>query len=84
MGKNKWKQASEQKAGSNIDAEAQSNAPQIDKVDFDAWFAVRAGQIPRHHHKEIIKADFKARGLGQCESLEDFDGALNKYGIKLA
>ena len=54
------------------------------KVDFDAWYATRAGRIPKQHHKEVIKADFKARGLGQAESLEAFDEALKKYGVKLS
>ena len=53
------------------------------KVDFDAWFVMREHKIPKHHHKEIIKADFRGRGLEQCESLEAFDAALTKYGIKL-
>ena len=53
------------------------------KVDFDAWFSMRGPKIPPQHHKEILKADFKGRGLGQCESLEDFDTALKKYGVKL-
>lgn len=54
------------------------------KVDFDAWFAMRGSKISKQHHKEIIKADFKGQGLGQHESLCDFDKALGKYGIKLA
>jgi hypothetical protein len=65
---------------------AESDAVQAaapEKVDFDAWFVMRGEKIPKHHHKEIIKADFKGRGLGQHESLEDFDAALAKYGIKL-
>ena len=53
------------------------------KVDFDAWFAMRGPKIPPQHHKEVVKADFKGRGLGQHESLEDFDAALRKYGVKL-
>ena len=55
-----------------------------EKLDFDAWHCMREEQIPKAHHKEIIKADFKGRGLGQHESLEDFDAALAKYGVKLA
>jgi hypothetical protein len=53
------------------------------KVDFDAWFALRKNKIPAHHHKEIIKADFKGRGLGQLETMANFDAALKKYGLKL-
>lgn len=53
------------------------------KVDFDVWFVMRNSKIPKTHHKEVIMADFKGRGLSQCESLEDFDAALKKYGINL-
>lgn len=63
--------------------EAQEPQVEVSKVDFDAWFAVRSPRIPKHHHKEIIKADFSARGIEQSESLEVFDEALRKYGIKL-
>jgi hypothetical protein len=55
-----------------------------EKVDFDAWYSMREKQIPVQHQKEILKADFKGRGLGQNESLSNFDGALKKYGVKLA
>ena len=62
---------------------APKEAVKSDKVDFDVWYVMRSPKIPRNHHKEIIKADFKGRGLSQCESLEDFDAALAKYGVKL-
>lgn len=55
-----------------------------EKLDFDAWHVMREAQIPRAHHKEIIKADFKGRGLSQVESASAFDAALKKYGVKLA
>lgn len=87
MSKNKqWKQQ-QPKARPPVDEPAIVIEPALDevsKVDFDAWYAMRANAIPRHHHKEIIKADFKARGLGQCESLNNFDDALRKYGVKLS
>lgn len=57
---------------------------QAEKLDFDAWYVMREAKIPKAHHKEIIKADFKGRGLGQQESVNDFDAALKKYGVKLA
>lgn len=56
----------------------------VPQLDFDAWYALRKPRIPKHHHKEILKADFKARGLGQQASMQDFDGALEKYGVKLS
>lgn len=54
------------------------------KFDFDTWFTVRRNDIPKHHHKEIIKADFKARGLPALCTMQEFDSALEKYGLKLA
>ena len=61
------------------------SAPQPEEVlvDFEEWYALREGAIPAHHHKEIIKADFKARKLGDKASIRDFDNALKKYGITL-
>ena len=58
-------------------------AKEVEKVDFDTWFAMRQAKMARQHHKEIIQADFKARGVKECESVEDFDAALRKYGVKL-
>lgn len=56
--------------------------PEPVKVDFDAWYASRGAIIPRQHYKEILKADFKARGLSTIETMEMFDEALRKYGVK--
>lgn len=86
MAKNKrWKEAKkEESALPANNAPMEQEAEAAPKLDFDAWFAARAARIPRHHRKEILRADFTARGLGQCESLADFDAALNKYGIKLS
>lgn len=53
------------------------------KVEFDAWYAARAAAIPAVHKKEIIKADFKGRKVPMISSMEDFDKALEKYGVKL-
>lgn len=52
-------------------------------VDFDGWWAVRSTRVPSHHHKEVIKADFRGRGLSTMETMEDFDEALKEYGLKL-
>jgi hypothetical protein len=87
MGKNKrWKDNAKHieqsiPADNAAAVEQETAAP---KLDFDAWYAMRGHRIPKHHHKEILKADFEARGLNQCESLEDFDSALNQYGVKLS
>ncbi len=55
-----------------------------DLIDFDGWWAARSAKIPGHHYKEIIKADFRGRGLSTMETMEDFDEALKEYGIKLS
>jgi hypothetical protein len=54
-----------------------------DKVEFEEWLALRQAQIPAHHHKEIIIADFKGRGLSMKETVQTFDEALKRYGVKL-
>jgi hypothetical protein len=68
-------------------AAAQAPAPSEDgpeKVEFEVWHQLRSKMIPGHHMKEILKADFKARGLGDKESMDEYDKALGKYGVKLA
>lgn len=54
-----------------------------EEILFDAWFAMRSSQIPGRHMKEIIRADFTGRGLGNKATAEKFDLALEKYGVKL-
>lgn len=54
-----------------------------DDVAFDAWYALRASSIPSKHMKEILRADFTGRGLGNKEPLAKFDKALEQYGVKL-
>ena len=53
------------------------------KVDFDAWWALNEKKIPQHHRKEVVKADFTARGLSSKETMKAYNEALNKYGLKL-
>lgn len=65
-------------------ASAEPLVQAVEKLDFDAWFAMRHERIPKHHRKEILLADFGARGLSQQETSEDFDAALKQYGVKLA
>jgi hypothetical protein len=52
-------------------------------VDFDVWFAMREKKIPSQHLREIIWADFRGQGLSKQETLETFDKALARYGVKL-
>jgi len=53
------------------------------KVAFEGWWAMRSTKIPVQHYKEIVKADFVARGLGPKETVKTFDDALALYGVKL-
>lgn len=80
---NKWKQVQAAKLEKAMSEVLSEEVSEVVKVDFDGWYALRGPKIPKHHHKEILRADFTARGLGQCESLEDFDAALSMYGVKL-
>lgn len=64
--------------------EQEEAAEEAECIDFDGWWAARATKIPSQHHKEIIKADFRGRGLSTKETMEDFDAALKLYGIKLS
>ena len=59
------------------------NEPAEPKLDFDTWYALRKDMIPSQHHKEIIRADFYARGLDENETEKTFDAALAKYGVNL-
>jgi len=59
------------------------HAPQPVKIDFDAWWAMNEKKIPPQHLKEIVKADFRARGLSLKESIQAYNEALGKYGLKL-
>jgi hypothetical protein len=63
--------------------DVQPKAPQPMKVDFDAWWAMNEKKIPVQHYKEIIMADFGARGLSLRETPQSYNDALKKYGVKL-
>lgn len=54
------------------------------KMSFDAWWAVTAKKIAEHHRKEIVFADFKARGLSANETMAAYNNALQRYGVKLS
>lgn len=64
----------------------EESAPKVtplEVVSFNSWYHQRKDKIAKCHHKEIIMADFKARGLGEEASIEEFDKALELYGVKL-
>jgi hypothetical protein len=54
------------------------------KIEFDTWWALKEELIPSQHKKEIVWADFKARGLSKLESHKDYDKALEKYGVRIS
>jgi len=53
------------------------------KIHFDGWYALRSSAIPKQHMKEVILADFTARGLTKKETIVRYDAALAMYGVKL-
>lgn len=53
------------------------------RISFDVWYAMRVKQIPSAHRKEVIKADMRARGVDGLRTKNEFDEALEAYGIKL-
>jgi hypothetical protein len=64
----------------------EESAPKVspeETVTFDSWYHQRKDKIAKCHHKEIIMADFKARGLDKEATVEEFDKALGLYGVKL-
>jgi hypothetical protein len=69
-------------AKTNLKEQA-AEAPKPSKVDFDAWWAMREKKVPTQHLKEIVLADFQARQLSLKETLQTYDEALRKYGVKL-
>lgn len=63
--------------------ETAPKASPLEKVSFDSWYHQRKDRIPKCHHKEIIMADMRSRGLGKEATVEEFDKALELYGVKL-
>ena len=53
------------------------------KLSFDSWYSIRQSQIASHHRKEVLKADFSARGCGSHQTLKEWDSLLLEYGVKL-
>jgi len=62
--------------------EASGVQPKHAVLHFDSWFHQRKQVIPVIHKKEVIMADFKARGLKLEATMDEFDRALRLYGIK--
>ena len=84
----KKKSKKEAKLAAEIKAmeEAKRKATPVKKdstVSFNSWYHQRKHMIPKHHMKEIIWADMSARGMKEQATVEEFDKALELYGVKL-
>ena len=53
------------------------------KMSFNSWYHQRKQSIPKQHLKEILWADFDARGIKEQSTVDEFDRALALYGVKL-
>jgi hypothetical protein len=53
------------------------------KVSFDSWYHQRKHKIKKCHLKEVIWADFQARGMTKEQTMGEYDKALELYGVKL-
>ena len=53
------------------------------RVSFNEWHIMREPLIPAQHNKEILRADFIGQGLKGKATMQDFDRALARYGVKL-
>jgi hypothetical protein len=52
-------------------------------LSFEDWWLLRESALNKpQHYKEILKADFGARGLGKKEPLERWDWAGKQFGLK--
>lgn len=64
----------------------EQSAPKVaveKKVSFDSWYHQRKHMIHKCHMKEVIWADFVARGLTSEQTAAEFDKALELYGVKI-
>lgn len=53
------------------------------KISYDQWWMMIQKKVKlRPHLKEVIWADFKARGAGKMESEEKYDELLKVFGYK--
>jgi hypothetical protein len=56
----------------------------VSKITFDQWWMiVNKKKQFKHWIKEVMKADFKARGLSDLEEECEFNKALELFGYKL-
>jgi hypothetical protein len=54
------------------------------KISYNQWWILVNKKKPmRAHMKEVLKADFKGRGVGDKETQEAYDDALRAFGISI-
>ena len=54
-----------------------------DLVEFDIWWMDITRRVTlKQWMKEIVKVDFKSRGLGSKETIEHYDDGLRIFGVK--
>ncbi len=88
MGKNKKdlelkRQIKEMEDALRKEAIVESKPDEQEGMSFDQWWIIINQKVSmRPHLKEILIADFKARGLSKLESEEKFNEALKLFGIK--
>lgn len=52
-------------------------------LSFEEWWLLREKDIDKpNYYKEILKADFKARGLQKLEKTDRWDWAAKQFGLK--
>lgn len=66
-----------------VQEDGQLLGEELSLVEFEEWFSQREKLIPAHHHREIIRADFLARKVPKLATMDQFDEALRKYGVRL-
>ena len=52
-------------------------------ISYNSWYHQRKTSIPKQHLKEVIWADMSARGIKTESTVEEFDKALELYGVTL-
>jgi hypothetical protein len=61
----------------------QSNGSGAEAIGFEVWFTLRSDKIPKHHYREILKADFNSQGVPAKATMAQWDAALKRYGVAL-
>lgn len=57
------------------------NDAKKENMEFEVWWVLASKNLAPQHRKEIIRADFKARGLKDKEPKDAYDKALKMYGV---